>query len=116
MKIYKDWITQESLDNIQEGREIKGELNRCSTWTEKKETQENHSIAHLEVNQSIKRDKNRFLEGQRQLSKQVQVETGLGHQITKAPPGKQSKPATPVKDQKFYFHTRRTAGKMGGTF
>ncbi|GFS19440.1 endonuclease-reverse transcriptase [Elysia marginata] len=100
-KIYKDWITQESLNKIQRRGEITGELNRCRRRTEKKAAQEKYSIAHREVKQSIKRDNNRFLEEQTERAEQAGASGNirLVHQITNTLAGKQSKPAIPVKDQ-----------------
>ncbi|GFR79712.1 hypothetical protein ElyMa_004027800 [Elysia marginata] len=100
-KIYKDWIIQEPLNKIQRRREIRGDLNRCRTRTEKKEAQDKYLIAHREVKQSIKRDKYRFLEEQTERAEQAGASGNmrLVHQIAKTPSGKQSKPAIPVKDQ-----------------
>ncbi|GFS24917.1 hypothetical protein ElyMa_003428800 [Elysia marginata] len=89
------------MNKIQSRREIKDELNRCRTRTEKKEAQEKDSIAHREVKQSIKRDKNRFLEEQTERAEQEGASGNmrLVHLITKTLSGKQSKPAIPAEDQ-----------------
>ncbi|GFR64998.1 craniofacial development protein 2 [Elysia marginata] len=52
-----------------------------------------------EVKQSIKRDKNRFLEEQTERAEQAGGNIRLVHQVIKTLSGKQSKPAIPVKDQ-----------------
>ncbi|GFS15863.1 hypothetical protein ElyMa_001459000 [Elysia marginata] len=99
--MYKDWITQESLNKIQRSRETKGELNRCRTKTEKRGAREKYSIAHREIKQSIKRDNNRFLEEQTKRAEQADASGNmrLVHQIAKTFSGKQSKSAIPAKDQ-----------------
>ena len=99
--IHKEWITQESLDRIKKRRELKDEVNGSKTEEEKMEAREKYSVAHKEVKDGIKMDKNAFFES---LAEKAEQAAANGHmrivyQTTKTLSGKFSKPAVPVKDK-----------------
>ena len=99
--IHKEWITQESLDKIRKRRESKEEINGSRTNEEKETAREKYSVAHKEVKESIKKDKNAFIES---LAEKAEQAAANGHmrivyQTTKTLSGKFSKPAVPVKDK-----------------
>ena len=58
-----EWITLESLERIGKGREAKQVVNKARTRKEKPEAQRKYSELNKSVNNSIKKDKNVFLEG-----------------------------------------------------
>ena len=93
--IHKEWITQESLDKIRKRRESKEEVNGSRTNEEKETAREKYSVAHKEVKESIKKDKNAFIES---LAEKAEQAAANGHmrivyQTTKTLSGKFSKPA-----------------------
>ena len=58
-----EWITLESLERIRKRREVKQVVNKARTRKEKLEAQRKYSELNQSVKNSIKKDKNVFLEG-----------------------------------------------------
>ena len=97
---HKPWISQESLDKIEERREKKAELNNSRTRTEKVQARKEYSKVLKEVKKSVKNDKESFLE---ELAGRAERAAQNGHmrtlyQTTKILTGKRSTPEVPVKD------------------
>ena len=97
---HKPWISQESLDKIEERREKKAELNNSRTRTEKEQARKEYSKVLKEVKKSVKNDKESFLE---ELAGRAERAAQNGHmrtlyQTTKILTGKRSTPEVPVKD------------------
>ena len=96
----KEWISKNSLNKIKARRELKAKVNNCRTRAGKLAAQEEYSKANKEVKNSIKKDKNTYME---ELAEKAEKAAADGHlrlvyQTTKTLSGKFSKPTLPVKD------------------
>ena len=96
----KDWMTQESLDKVEERKRLKTKINNSRTRAEKLLAQQEYGEKNREVRKAIQKDKNIYLE---ELAERAEKAAANGHmrivhQITKTLSGKRSKPVMPVKD------------------
>ena len=97
----KDWITTETLEKVQERREIKALVNNSKTRTEKLSAQQKYGVKNREVKKAIQKDKNSYLEELAERAEKAAMDGHMRivHQITKTLSGKRSKPVVPVKDE-----------------
>ena len=98
---HQEWITQESINKIEERRTKKQALINSKTRAEKVAAQEAYRTAHKEVKQCIQQDKENYLND---LAEQTEAAAANGHmrivfQNTHRLAGKFSKPETSVKDR-----------------
>ena len=97
-----EWITLESLERIGKRREAKQVVNKARTRKEKLEAQRKYSELNKSVKNSIKKDKNVFLEG---LAERAEKAAACGqmkivYDTTRIISGKHRTPITrPVKDK-----------------
>ena len=99
-RVHKDWVTTDSLEKIRIRREIKEQINASRTEEEKRIAKEKYSNAHRDVKNSLKKDKNAYME---ELAEKAEQVAANGHmrivyQTTRVLSGKFSKPTVPVKD------------------
>ena len=98
---HKPWITQESLELIEERRLKKNQVNESRTRLQKLKAQEEYNQINKEVKGSLKKDKEAYVDG---LAERAEKAASNGemrtlYQITKTLSGKFSLPEVPVKDK-----------------
>ena len=98
---HKDWVTKDSLDKIKKRREIKEEINKSRSEEEKRTAREKYSEAHKAAKDSVRKDKQAYLE---EMAEKAEQAAANGHmkivyQVTKTIAGKYGKPSIPVKDK-----------------
>ena len=96
-----EWISQDSLDKVKRRRELKAQVNNSRTRTEKLAAQQEYTEVNREVKNSIKKDKDTYLNGLAEKAEKAATDGHLRivHQTTKTLSGKFSKPTLPVKDK-----------------
>ena len=97
-----DWITLESLERIGKRREAKQVVNKAKTRKEKLEAQKKYSELNKSVKNSIKKDKNVFLEGLAERAERAAAcgQMKIVYNATRIISGKQRTSITrPVKDE-----------------
>ena len=57
----KPWITQTTLDKMDERKRVKGKLNKARTRAEASRYQEEHMQKYKEVKKSVKEDKRNYI-------------------------------------------------------
>ena len=99
-RVHKDWVTTDSLEKIKARREIKEQINASKTEAERRAAKEKYSIAHRAVKNSLKKDKNAYMEEMAERAEQAATNGHMRivYQTTKVLSGKFSKPSVPVKD------------------
>ena len=98
--IHKEWISQNSLQLIEQRRELKALMNAGRTRSDKSDIKEEYRRKAKEVKKSLKKDKEMFVE---EMAKKAEEAAAGGHlkilyHTTKTLAGKHCKPEIPVKD------------------
>ncbi|KAJ8375904.1 hypothetical protein SKAU_G00064840 [Synaphobranchus kaupii] len=97
----KPWITQTTLEKIEDRKKLKNHLNSARTRGAKAKYQHEYREKHLEVRRFIRRDKRLFTD---EMATKAETAASQGkmkelYDITKTLSGKHASPEKPVKDK-----------------
>ena len=89
------------MDKIKKRREIKEEINQSQSEEEKRIAREKYSEAHREAKDSVRRDKQTYLEDMAEKAEQAAANGHMKivYQVTKTIAGKYGKPSILVRDK-----------------
>ncbi|VDP64116.1 unnamed protein product, partial [Schistosoma mattheei] len=98
---HKEWITVDTLDKIQEGRNKKATINTSRTRAEKAEAQSEYTEVKKQVKRSIRTDKRKYVEDLVMTAEKAAREGNKRelYDITKKLSGNHRKPERPVKSK-----------------
>ncbi|VDP56337.1 unnamed protein product [Schistosoma margrebowiei] len=98
---HKEWITDDTLDKIQERRKKKAAINTSRTRAEKAKAQAEYTEVNKQVKRSIRADKRKYVEGLATTAEKAAREGNMRqlYGTTKKLSGNRSKPEQPVKSK-----------------
>ncbi|VDO58135.1 unnamed protein product [Schistosoma margrebowiei] len=98
---YKEWITVDTLDKIQERRNKKAAINTSRTKAEKVKAQAEYTVVNKQVKRSTRTDKRKYLEDQAMTAEKAAREGNMRqlYDTTKKLSGNRHKLEQPVKSK-----------------
>ncbi|VDP53977.1 unnamed protein product [Schistosoma margrebowiei] len=104
---YKEWITVDTLDKIQEKRNKKVAINNSRTRAEKAKAQAEYTKVNKQVKKSIRTDKRKYVEDLAKTTEKAAREGNMRqpYDITKKLSGNRRKPERPVKSKEAEVFT-----------